>query len=120
MVQLAGQFSYRFCRVYINEPQPFVIQAITPITALSISNIALEQLYQADHIWERLGRLINQYYLIELIKRNNGMLKKNARERYEEFCTQYIALFNSVPLKYIASYLNITLETLSRLRSNTY
>ncbi|MBN8572491.1 MAG: Crp/Fnr family transcriptional regulator [Candidatus Kapabacteria bacterium] len=117
---LPGSLATDFAGFTINEPQPFVIQAITPITALSISNIALEQLYQADHIWERLGRLINQYYLIELIKRNNGMLKKNARERYEEFCTQYIALFNSVPLKYIASYLNITLETLSRLRSNTY
>jgi hypothetical protein len=67
-----------------------------------------------------MGRLINQHYLIELIKRNNGMLNKTARERYEEFMELHGSLFKVVPLKYIASYLNISLETLSRLRSNSY
>lgn len=104
----------------IGEPQPFVIQAITSIKAISINNIELQKLYDKSHTWERLGRLTNQYYLIELIKRNNGMLNKTARERYDEFSRLYGSLFNVVPLKHIASYLNITLETLSRLRSNSY
>lgn len=115
-----GSLATDYAGFTTGEPQPFEIQAITPIAAISIANLALQKLYDHSHTWERLGRLINQYYLIELIKRNNGMLNKTARERFEEFSAVYGALFNIVPLKYIASYLNITLETLSRLRSNTY
>lgn len=117
---LPGSLATDYAGFTVNEPQPFEIQAITPIRAISITNKDLISLYDKDPIWERLGRLINQYYLIELIKRNNGMLNKTARERYEDFSLTYSSLFNIVPLKYIASYLNITLETLSRLRSNSY
>lgn len=115
-----GSLATDYAGFAIGEPQPFEIQAITAIKAFSITNMALNQLYEKSHTWERMGRLLNQYYLIALIKRNNGMLRKTARERYEEFAGVYAAFFNVVPLKYIASYLNMTLETLSRLRSNNY
>lgn len=115
-----GSLATDFAGFTTGEPQPFVIQAITPVLAISITNTALQKLYDKSQTWERMGRLINQYYLIELIKRNNGMLNKTARERYEEFLGLYQPLFKVVPLKYIASYLNISMETLSRLRSNSY
>jgi CRP-like cAMP-binding protein len=115
-----GSLATDYAGFTIGEPQPFVIQAITPIKAISINNIELQKLYDKSHTWERLGRLTNQYYLIELIKRNNGMLRKSARERYDDFMDVNHSLFNFVPLKYIASYLNVTIETLSRLRSNSY
>jgi CRP-like cAMP-binding protein len=115
-----GSLVTDFAGFTTGEPQPFIIQAITPVVAISITNTALQKLYDQSQIWERMGRLINQHYLIELIKRNNGMLNKTARERYEEFMELHGSLFKVVPLKYIASYLNISLETLSRLRSNSY
>lgn len=116
----SGSLATDFAGFTIGEPQPFVIQALTPVEAISITNAALQKLYNKSQTWERMGRLINQYYLIELIKRNNGMLNKTARERYEEFLALHRPLFNIVPLKYIASYLNISMETLSRLRSDSY
>jgi CRP/FNR family transcriptional regulator, anaerobic regulatory protein len=116
----SGSLATDYAGFTTGEPQPFEIQAITKVLAFSISNVNLQKLYDKGHPWERMGRLINQYYLIELIKRNNGMLNKSAKDRFEEFSGAYSALFNIVPLKHIASYLNITQETLSRLRANNY
>ena len=41
-----------------------------------------------------------------------------ARQRYEEFKKQFPYVCQRTNLGYIASYLGITLSTLSRLRSN--
>lgn len=95
----------------------FEIQALTPVTTYSIHRQDLDQLYTNFKEWERLGRLVNQQYLIALIERNNGMFMKTARQRYDEFYAAHRPLFNTIPLRYIASYLGITLETLSRLRA---
>lgn len=116
----AGSLATDYQGFTMGQPQPFVIQALTPVKTLFISNVDLNTLYEKSKTWERMGRLINQYYLVALIDRNNAMLNKTARQRYDEFYTQNKELFNAVPLKYIASYLNISLETLSRLRANTY
>lgn len=101
-------------------PAIFEVQALTPMRCFSILNRDLERLYDQSKNWERMGRLINQSYLIQLIERNNSMLKKTARQRFEEFSQREGHLFNIVPLKYLASYLGVTLETLSRLRADTY
>lgn len=48
------------------------------------------------------------------------MYTKTARRRYEAFCAQHVHLFKLVPLKHLAYYLGVTLETLSRLQADTY
>ncbi len=98
-------------------PNIFEIQALTPLETYSIHRDNLDQLYRQYKEWERLGRIVNQFYLIALIERNNGMFVKTARQRYDEFYDQHRELFNLIPLKYIASYLGMTLETLSRIRA---
>lgn len=52
------------------------------------------------------------------IYRENGFLVENATERYLHFKKQYPDLYDKIPLKHIATYLGITPETLSRIRSS--
>jgi CRP-like cAMP-binding protein len=52
---------------------------------------------------------------ISLQKRLQIMIMGNARERYEQFIRQYPHLLNRIPKTYIASYLGVSRETLSRL-----
>jgi hypothetical protein len=40
----------------------------------------------------------------------------NAESKYRYFITSYNHLVNRIPLKYVASFLGMTLETLSRVR----
>lgn len=41
----------------------------------------------------------------------------SAKERYQTMCEQHPEIIKRVPLKYVASYLGITVETLSRIRA---
>ena len=50
--------------------------------------------------------------------RENGFLVENATERYIAFMKRYPMLSSRVPLRYIATYLGITPESLSRIRSS--
>lgn len=51
------------------------------------------------------------------IYRENGFLVETATERYVAFRKRYPELAERVPLRYIATYLGITPESLSRIRS---
>ena len=52
------------------------------------------------------------------IYRENGFLVETATERYVAFRSRYPMLAERVPLRYIATYLGITPESLSRIRSS--
>jgi CRP-like cAMP-binding protein len=103
-----------------NKEAIFNIEAITDGHAYVIERDNMEALYKQSKVWERLGRLTNQYYLTQLIQRNLDMYQKTAKARYDDFCRKNINLFQYVPLKHIASHLGMTIETLSRLRAGTY
>ncbi|MDN3583812.1 Crp/Fnr family transcriptional regulator [Mucilaginibacter flavus] len=50
-----------------------------------------------------------------LQKRLQMMIMGNAKQRYENFIQQYPHLYNRIPKSFIASYLGVSRETLSRL-----
>lgn len=52
------------------------------------------------------------------VYRENAFLVENATERYVTFRKRYPAIANRVPQRYIATYLGITPESLSRIRSS--
>ena len=52
------------------------------------------------------------------VYRENGFLVENATERYISFRKKYPMLSTRVPQRYIATYLGITPESLSRIRSS--
>jgi len=60
-------------------------------------------------------QLVN--FIIEKHNKELSLLTKTSIERLMEFNESNISLFNRIPHHVIASYLNMTPETLSRLRS---
>jgi CRP-like cAMP-binding protein len=56
-------------------------------------------------------------FIIEKHKKEISRITKNAEERLIEFNEENINLFNRIPHHIIASYLDMTPETLSRLRA---
>jgi CRP-like cAMP-binding protein len=115
-----GGLSTDYAAFTKNKTTLYQIQAITPVTCISITREDLNELYDTYKIWERLGRLINQEYLNDFIDRNNFLISLSAKEKYDFLFQHKPHLFNIVPLKYLASYLGVSIETLSRMRSNTY
>ncbi|QNF33298.1 Crp/Fnr family transcriptional regulator [Adhaeribacter swui] len=93
------------------------IQILEDATLWGISYQALNQLFDFYPDLERLVRIINEQYYIRLEERLMGMQFKTARERYEQLLETAPHILQRVSLGQIASYLGISQETLSRIRS---
>lgn len=94
----------------------YIVETIEPTTFLSFSRDNIEKLYQLDRKWQRLGRLI----ITDLfLQKENWELERilySTQERFVRFLSTNSILFQRVPQKYLASYLNIQPETFSRLK----
>jgi CRP-like cAMP-binding protein len=93
------------------------IQTLEDCVLWAITYEKLQKLYEQHHDLERLGRIMHERYYVMLEERFVSNHFKEARERYENLVGQSPHILQRVPLGYIASYLGITQETLSRIRS---
>ena len=93
------------------------IQLMEDCTLWAITHQHLQELYSKHADMERLGRIMHERYYVMLEERFVNNHFKEARERYEHLLTTAPHILQRVPLGYIASYLGITQETLSRIRN---
>lgn len=97
-------------------PSNYVVETIEPTVFISLPKQSIEQLYAGDNKWQRAGRLITTELLIQKENWELDRLKYTTKERFVRFVTSNGDLFQRVPQKYLASYLNIQPETFSRLK----
>jgi CRP-like cAMP-binding protein len=100
-----------------NRPSDENIQAIEECDLVVIPFNVMEEVYQRFPEMNMVGRVLLQQYYAESEERVYIARIPDARSRYQHFIDTRPELVNRIPLKHIASYLGITLETLSRLRS---
>ncbi len=93
------------------------VQAIEDCELVKFSYSALQNLYTKFPETERIGRIITENYYIKLEERILNLQFKAAKERYDKLLSSKPSLLQRVPLGQIASYLGITQETLSRIRT---
>jgi CRP/FNR family transcriptional regulator, anaerobic regulatory protein len=100
-------------------PSNIYIQALTPVTLLTIGYDKLNALYIRSDFWLRLGKIIMEKEFISLQQELLNLSGKSPDEKYLTLLKENPLIIRNVPLKYIASYLRITPETLSRIRKRT-
>lgn len=99
-----------------DSPSTYVIDTIEPTIFISLSKQSLNELYLSSPKWQRAGRLIMTDFLIEQENWELDRIKYTTKERFVRFVSSNSELFQRVPQKYLASYLNIQPETFSRLK----
>lgn len=77
----------------------------------------MQQLRERTPAFEKFGRIIAEKSFIALYKRSNALLYKKPEELYLELRQQRPKIIERIPQYFIASYLGITPEYLSRIRS---
>lgn len=100
-----------------HEPAVENIQLLEGSILWAISKETLTALFNQYHEIERLMRIAYEKYYIRLEERFVNAQFKSASERYENLLQQTPHIIERVPLGFIASYLGISQETLSRIRS---
>ena len=93
------------------------IQCEESCTLWSIEKTSLENLYDTYHEIERLVRIAYENYYIKLEERYVNAQFKTSKELYKELLEFSPHILERIPLGHIASYLGISQETLSRIRS---
>lgn len=112
-----GDFVTSFHSFITQEPAVESIQLLEGCVLWAISRDTLNELLSTYHKAERLLRMAYEKYYIRLEERYVNSQFKTAAELYEHLlgCTPHI--IERVPLGFIASYLGMSQETLSRVRS---
>ncbi|MFT3936697.1 MAG: Crp/Fnr family transcriptional regulator [Chitinophagaceae bacterium] len=99
------------------QPSREYIQAIENSELLCMHLDDLENLYNAFPAFNIVGRKLLQTYYGHAEERAFVARVTKAEDKYRYFIENQQHLVNRIPLTYIASYLGITLETLSKVRS---
>ncbi len=101
---------------FSQRPSLYYIEALEDTHLLRISLEKLEELYDKVPKLERYFRILFQKAYINALERLNATMWDTAVDRYNEMLKEHPDMFQRVPLVYIASYLGITPESLSRIR----
>jgi CRP-like cAMP-binding protein len=102
---------------FTQEPSPYNIEALEDCELLLITQPSWEILLEKIPSLERYFRVLVQNNLIATQKRLMGAISETAEEKYTKLINNFPGCIQRVPQHMIASYLGITRETLSRIRS---
>lgn len=100
------------------KPGHLNIEALEETEILTLSKKDQEQLYMDIPAFERFFRILIENSLVANQQRLIDNLSLTAEERYLKFCDVYPTLIHQLPQKQIASYIGVTPEFFSRMRSN--
>ena len=98
-------------------PSDMYIETLEDCELLVLTRQSKENLINEIPQLERMFRLMIQRHLSKLQKRLFKTVSSTAMDQYIEFVTRYPTISQRVSQQYIASYLGITPEFLSRLRA---
>lgn len=99
-------------------PSRRFIQMIEPTTLFLISRLECEEACANNLELRRLFRRMMECKLLYVKRKTQQSIFKSAKERYDDLIARKPDLILRVPSVYIASFLGVTPETLSRIRSN--
>ena len=99
------------------EPSQYHIEAIEDCELLLITKPSWDLLLERIPAFERYFRILIQNSLIATQRRLMGSMSETAEEKYTKLVNNFPGCLQRIPQHMIASYLGITRETLSRIRS---
>lgn len=99
-----------------NQPSLENIQFLELSVIYFISKDDLNELYAHSPVMNIIGRKFAEEYCRMLEERINSLQTESAEQRYKSLINKQPQVLQRVALGYIASYLGITQETLSRIR----
>lgn len=105
------------CQATLQQPSLEYIQAIEPLTASVTNYQAFQQLKQQHKDLVELDLMMTEYYALWLEERLFQFHSMDATQRYQWLLDKQAHFVQQIRLTYLASYLGISLETLSRIRA---
>jgi len=102
---------------YFNRPSAYFIQALEESEVVMLDENFTKLLSEKIPTFTDFNNRLLHNHIRQLQNRINLLLSANAEDRYLQFIKMYPDILLRVPQTMVASYLGITPETLSRVRS---
>lgn len=111
-----GTFVSAYDSFLTQSPSKYHIETITDTVLWRVTYTDLQLIYKHTTIGNTIGRGAAEALFLEKSKRELSLLNDTAEQRYRNLFTEKPHLFQQIPLKFIASYIGITPQALSRIR----
>lgn len=99
------------------KPGNLFIEVLEDAEVVLLSKENQEQLFIEIPKLERFFRILTENSLVSNQERLMDNLSLSAEERFEKFCKKHPSLIQKVPQKQIASYIGVTPEFFSKMKS---
>ncbi len=121
-------FSFSFANEFVSAYDSFLTQTPCSYQVESLNATVhwrrtyqdLQTIYTETEIGNTIGRYASERLYLENIRREISLLTDSAEQRYLNLFAEQPHLIRNIPLKYIASYIGITPQALSRIRRRIY
>lgn len=100
------------------QPTPTVVTVFERTEMFRISKSMFDLVVASNSLAEKICRVAAQSLFIHRQQQQIDLLIKTATERYKELLLRQPHVLQRTPQKYIASYLGITPQSLSRIRNS--
>lgn len=98
------------------QPTNFYIQALRKTNIVQIKKTDFNTFIDSDRETLKIWNNVLLTQIQQLMEREIDLLQLSPKDRYKRVFNRSPQLFQEIPSKYIASYLRMTPETLSRLQ----
>ena len=112
----ADWFATDFHSFLTEEPSQVYIKTLEDSIFFEFQKKDLLNLYATSHQLEALGRIIAEKAFVATVEKLANMQLYNLTEKYEFLMKTSPGLIQRVPQKYIASYLGVSEQSLSRIK----
>lgn len=99
------------------KPGNLFIEALEDCEVVVLTKENQDQLYREIPKFERFFRILIENSLVAHQERLMDNLSLTAEERFDKFCRKYPTLIQKVPQKQIASFIGVTPEFFSKMKS---
>lgn len=97
-------------------PSSYNIETLTPTVLWRLTYDDLQDIYENTAVGNVIGRKAGEELFLKKSQREHALLNQTAQQRYLNLFTEQPYLIKEIPLKYIASYIGVTPQALSRIR----
>ncbi len=102
------------------QPTKYNVETLTHTVLWRLTYDDLQSVYQSTEIGNLIGRKTSEDLFLKKSQREFSLLNNTPEKRYLELFESRPELIRQIPLKYIASYIGITPQALSRIRKRIF
>jgi CRP-like cAMP-binding protein len=112
----AREYSTEYVSFLTRQPSEINVKVMEDAELIELHYDKVQTLYEEFPVWQKYGRLIAEALFLTLAERTHRLLYYSPEENYLKLVEERRDIVEKIPQHYIASYLGIQPESLSRIR----